>query len=87
VLRHTDSAIHRDRFSQQQASLVSIAKAEEFVLTEPGTPGTVDHQPNWGYGWFRISSPAAGWVYSKYLNGVGGIYSADCSDHEGLESP
>jgi hypothetical protein len=66
----------------------TLAKAEEFVLTEPGIPATATNPQGlkWGYGWFRVSSPAAGWVYSKYLNGVGGIYSADCRDHDGLES-
>jgi hypothetical protein len=34
---------------------------EEFVLTEPVDPG------NAGFGWFRISAPKAGWVYSKYV--------------------
>lgn len=34
---------------------------EEFLLTEPAEPG---HQ---GFGWFRISAPDAGWIYSKYL--------------------
>jgi hypothetical protein len=34
---------------------------EQFVLTEPVDPGHA------GFGWFRISSPDAGWLYSKYL--------------------
>lgn len=33
----------------------------QFVLTEPVAPGQA------GFGWFRINSPEAGWIYSKYL--------------------
>jgi len=34
---------------------------EQFALTEPVDPGHV------GYGWFRISAPDPGWLYSKFL--------------------
>lgn len=57
----------------------STVTGEEFVLTQPGTP-----PPSFvaGYGWYRISAPAEGWVYSKYVSGL-----ADCSLHDGLETP
>ncbi len=53
-------------------------RAEEFVLTEQGS----DDQQQHGYGWFRLSSPLAGWAYSKYLTAAGWD---DCSLHDALE--
>jgi hypothetical protein len=53
---------------------------EEFVLTQPGTPPTASPVP--GYGWYRITAPVEGWVYSKYVTGL-----ADCSLHDSLETP
>ena len=35
---------------------------EEFVLTEPGTYPDVA-----GAGWYRLSAPQPGWVYSRFL--------------------
>jgi len=58
----------------------STVTGEEFVLTQPGTPPTASPVP--GYGWYRISAPVEGWVYSKYVTGL-----ADCSLHDGLETP
>jgi hypothetical protein len=58
----------------------STVTGEEFVLTQPGTPPTASPVP--GYGWYRISAPVEGWVYSKYVSGL-----ADCSLHDGLETP
>jgi hypothetical protein len=51
-------------------------RAEEFVLTEPGS----DLQN--GYGWFRLSSPLDGWAYSKYLTAAS---LDDCDLHDALE--
>ncbi len=50
-------------------------RAEEFVLT---VPGELQH----GYGWFRLSSPLDGWVYSQYLTAA--LWD-DCSLHDALE--
>ncbi len=50
-------------------------RAEEFVLTEPGS----DLQN--GYGWFRLSSPMYGWAYSKYLTAAS---LDDCTLHDAL---
>jgi len=58
----------------------STVTGEEFVLTQPGTPPTASPIP--GYGWYRISAPIEGWVYSKYVSGL-----ADCSLHDSLETP
>jgi len=58
----------------------STVTGEEFVLTQPGTPPTASPVP--GYGWYRISAPVEGWVYSKYVSGL-----ADCSLHDSLETP
>jgi len=58
----------------------SPVTGEEFVLTQPGTPPTASPVP--GYGWYRISAPAEGWVYSKYVSGL-----ADCALHDSLETP
>jgi len=58
----------------------STVSGEEFVLTQPGTPPTASPVP--GYGWYRISAPVEGWVYSKYVSGL-----ADCSLHDSLETP
>jgi hypothetical protein len=58
----------------------SAVTGEEFVLTQPGTPPTASPIP--GYGWYRISAPVEGWVYSKYVSGL-----ADCSLHDSLETP
>ncbi|TMB68942.1 MAG: SH3 domain-containing protein [Chloroflexi bacterium] len=57
----------------------STVTGEEFVLTQPGTP-----PPSFvaGYGWYRISAPVEGWVYSKFVSGL-----ADCSLHDSLETP
>ena len=51
-------------------------RAEEFVLTEPGS----DLQQ--GFGWFRLSSPLDGWAYSKYLTAAS---LEDCALHDALE--
>jgi hypothetical protein len=40
---------------------LSMVTGEQFVLTESVDSGSA------GFGWFRISSPLGGWVYSKYL--------------------
>jgi hypothetical protein len=53
---------------------------EEFVLTQPATPPPESGVA--GYGWYRTSAPAEGWVYSKYVSGL-----ADCSLHNSLETP
>lgn len=39
----------------------TIVKGEEFTLTEPAQGETN------GAGWYRVSAPAAGWVYSRYV--------------------
>lgn len=46
---------------------------EEFVLTEPVDPGSA------GFGWFRISSPESGWLYSKYLEAA--VLNDHCALH------
>ncbi len=53
-------------------------RAEEFVLTEQGSDDLQQH----GYGWFRLSSPLAGWAYSKYLTAAAWD---DCAQHDALE--
>jgi hypothetical protein len=58
----------------------STMSGEEFVLTEPGTPPP--ESGIGGYGWYQISAPAEGWVYSKYVTGL-----PDCSLHDSLETP
>jgi Bacterial SH3 domain len=58
----------------------STVTGEEFVLTKPGTPPTASPIP--GYGWYRISAPVEGWVYSKYVSGL-----TDCTLHDSLETP
>ena len=58
----------------------SSVTGEEFVLTEPGTPPPESSAS--GYGWYQISAPAEGWVYSKYVSGL-----PDCSLHDSLETP
>lgn len=58
----------------------SRVTGEEFVLTQPGTPPTASPVP--GYGWYRISAPVEGWVYSKYVSGL-----EDCALHDSLETP
>ena len=42
-------------------------QAEAFLLTEPGDngPGRVARA---GAGWYRLSAPAEGWAYSRYLS-------------------
>jgi hypothetical protein len=60
------------------------ARGEEFALT---LPRKLSIPPTEGYGWFRISSPQAGWVYSKYVAGIGTTYSADCTEHDAIEQP
>jgi hypothetical protein len=62
-----------------------LASGEEFVLTEPGMLASAEDPGEWGHGWFRISAPSEGWIYSKYVAGVGADYPADCSLHDGLE--
>jgi hypothetical protein len=57
----------------------STATGEAFVLSEAGTPPP---DALGGYGWYRISAPVEGWVYSKYVSGL-----ADCSLHDSLETP
>lgn len=47
---------------------------EQFVLTEPVDPGHA------GYGWFRISSPDSGWLYSKYLESA--ALNDQCALHD-----
>ena len=53
-------------------------RAEEFVLTEQRSDDLQQH----GYGWFRLSSPLAGWAYSKYLTNASW---EDCAQHDALE--
>ncbi len=55
---------------------LTAVRAEEFVLTEQGS----DLQQ--GHGWFRLSSPLDGWVYSKYLTAA--LWD-DCALHDALE--
>jgi hypothetical protein len=55
---------------------LTMVRAEEFVLTEPGSG------PQQGYGWFRLSSPLDGWAYSKYLTNAS---QGDCTLHDALE--
>ncbi len=55
---------------------LTVARAEEFVLTEPGS----DLQQ--GFGWFRLSSPLDGWAYSKYLTAA---IQDDCGLHDAQE--
>ncbi len=50
-------------------------RAEEFVLTVQG-------ELQFGYGWFRLSSPLDGWSYSKYLTNAS---LGDCALHDALE--
>src|SRR5487761_583449 len=45
-----------------------------FVLTEPVDPGHA------GFGWFQISDPDSGWVYSKYLEA--GSLNDGCALHD-----
>jgi hypothetical protein len=47
---------------------------EQFVLTEPVDSG------NAGFGWFRISAPEAGWLYSKYLENA--ALNDNCALHD-----
>ena len=58
----------------------STVTGEEFLLTQPGTPPPASTVP--GYGWFRISAPVEGWVYSKYVSGL-----PECSFHDSVETP
>ncbi|MBI2913429.1 MAG: hypothetical protein HYY03_05865 [Chloroflexi bacterium] len=44
----------------------TIVRGEEFVLTEPGTQFALLEE-GFGNGWYRISSPVEGWVYSPYV--------------------
>ncbi|MFQ5880031.1 MAG: hypothetical protein ACE5IZ_07670 [Dehalococcoidia bacterium] len=56
---------------------LTTARAEEFVLTEPGS-----YPRKRGYGWYRLSAPQEGWAYSKYLTGDG-----SCAFRDALEAP
>lgn len=47
-----------------------ILDAESFVLTEPGS------LDEWGAGWYRITSPVEGWVFSRH---VAEAASGDCN--------
>jgi hypothetical protein len=40
----------------------TVVRGEQFVLTEPGT-----FLGSGGNGWYRISAPTSGWVYSPYV--------------------
>jgi hypothetical protein len=42
-----------------------VMRAEEFVLTQPGTYGHAGPDPD---GWYRISSPVQGWVNYRYVS-------------------
>jgi len=53
-------------------------RAEEFVLTERAS----DDLQQYGYGWFRLSSPLDGWAYSKYLTAAS---LGDCTLHDAME--
>lgn len=51
---------------------MSVSKSRsELILAPPATyaapPGM-----NWGYGWYRMSAPDSGWVYSKDVSGIEG---------------
>jgi hypothetical protein len=61
------------------ATLPDLARvrAEEFVLTEPGT-----FSKSIGNGWYRISSPQAGWVRST---AVADAKNGDCKVHDEIE--
>ncbi len=54
---------------------LTSVRAEEFVLTVQG-------ELQFGYGWFRLSSPLDGWSYSKYLTNAS---LGDCALHDALE--
>jgi hypothetical protein len=53
----------------------TLVRGEQFVLTEPVDPGDA------GFGWFRISSPEPGWLYSKYLENA--ALHDNCALHDG----
>jgi hypothetical protein len=54
----------------------ALAAADQFVLTEPGTPEVA------GAGWYHLTGPVDGWVYSRFTtNGLLG----DCSLHDAQE--
>jgi hypothetical protein len=55
------SAIGNDAGTVDTLADGTQVTAVKFVLTEPVDPG------NQGFGWFQISSPESGWLYSKYL--------------------
>ncbi len=68
-----------DGASASVASLPDLAKvrAEEFLLTNPGTYGKTN-----GGGWYRISAPNAGWVRST---AVADANNGDCKLHDAIE--
>jgi hypothetical protein len=57
----------------------TVVDGEQFVLTEPVDPGHI------GYGWFRISSPDSGWLYSKYLEAA--TLNDNCALHNAQVGP
>jgi len=52
----------------------TVVRGEQFVLTEPVDPGRA------GFGWFRISSPDTGWLYSKYIENA--ALNDNCALHD-----
>jgi len=44
---------------------LSPIRAEEFVLTQPGSYGHAGPDPD---GWYRISLPVEGWVNYRYIS-------------------
>jgi len=52
----------------------TVVRGEQFVLTESVDPGHA------GFGWFRISSPDSGWLYSKYLENA--ALNDNCALHD-----
>lgn len=54
--------------------------AEQFVLTDPGDHTTLSAGRG---GWYRISSPVQGWVYSRFISTAS---LGDCTWHDQLVS-
>lgn len=58
---------------------LSVAHAEEFMLTKAGSFGASDAR---GEGWYRISSPVSGWVLSTQITDA---RFADCRLRDAIE--
>jgi hypothetical protein len=58
----------------------SVIGVDSFVLTEPGSRSPVTGAQA-GFGWYHLTSPREGWVYSKYLSAAA---LGDCSVHDAL---